>query len=94
MINTLTESEINQIKTDKLVRKKIAKQSHLFFFSIYLSHYATYPFALFHYEMFSVTENTDLKLAVFLAFRGSSKSTLMTLSYPIWAITGCQKSLF
>lgn len=94
MINTLTESEINQIKTDKLVRKKIAKQSHLFFFSIYLSHYITYPFAPFHYEMFSVTENTDLKLAVFLAFRGSSKSTLMTLSYPIWAITGCQQKKF
>ena len=94
MISTLTESEINQIKTDKLVRKRISKQSHLFFFSIYLSHYITYPFAPFHYEMFSVTENISLKLAVFLAFRGSSKSTLMTLSYPIWAITGCQQKKF
>lgn len=94
MTTTLTETEINRIKTDKVVRKRIARQSHLLFFSIYLSHYITYPFALFHYEMFSVTENTDLKLAVFLAFRGSSKSTLMTLSYPIWAITGCQQKKF
>jgi len=44
--------------------------------------------------MFDITEDLSNKLAVVVAFRGSGKSTAMTFSYPIWAITGKPKKKF
>lgn len=90
----LTEKELDEIKKKRLVRRTLAKNSHFWFFSIYLGHYIKYPFAPFHSEMFVLTENADTRLAVLVAFRGSGKSTLITLSYPIWAIIGSQQKKF
>ena len=90
----ITEIELEQLKKKRAVRKSLAKNSHFWFFSLYLGHYIKYPFAPFHSEMFSLTENTDLRVSVLVAFRGSGKSTLMTLSYPIWAIVGVQQKKF
>lgn len=94
MIQKLNENELIEIKKKRSVRKALAKNSHFWFFTIYFSHYISYPFAQFHNEMFSITEDINLKMAVLVAFRGSSKSTIMSLSYPIWAITGCQQKKF
>lgn len=94
IIQPLTEKELDEIKKKRLVRRTLAKNSHFWFFSIYLGHYIKYPFAPFHSEMFSVTENADIRLSVLVAFRGSGKSTLITLSYPIWAIVGSQQKKF
>jgi len=93
-IGTITDKELEEIKKKRSVRQMLAKNSHLWFFSIYLGHYIKYPFAPFHSEMFAITENQELRLSVLVAFRGSSKSTLMTLSYPIWAIVGVQQKKF
>lgn len=90
----LTEKELEEIKKKRLVRRTLAKNSHFWFFSIYLGHYIKYPFAPFHSEMFALTENADIRLSVLVAFRGSGKSTLITLSYPIWAIVGSQQKKF
>ena len=90
----LTEKELDEIKKKRLVRRTLAKNSHFWFFSIYLGHYIKYPFAPFHSEMFVLTENADTRLTVLVAFRGSGKSTLITLSYPIWAIIGSQQKKF
>ena len=93
-IPTLTPDELAQIKNKRSVRRTLAKKSHFWFFSIYLGHYIGYPFAPFHHEMFAITEDTALRLAVLVAFRGSGKSTLMSLSYPIWAVIGAQQKKF
>jgi phage terminase large subunit-like protein len=53
-----------------------------------------YPFAPFHSEMFQITEDVDNKFVVLVAFRGSGKSTLITLSYVIWSIIGDQQKKF
>ncbi len=90
----ITDKELEEIKKKRSVRRMLAKNSHLWFFSIYLGHYIKYPFAPFHSEMFALTENADTRLAVLVAFRGSGKSTLITLSYPIWAIIGSQQKKF
>jgi phage terminase large subunit-like protein len=92
--NALSLKELEQIKVDPAVRKALARQSHLWFFSIYMAEHITYPFAPLHYEMFRLTEDNSLPLLVLVAFRGSAKSTIMSLSYPIWAITGKQKKKF
>ncbi|OGL65776.1 hypothetical protein A2753_02815 [Candidatus Uhrbacteria bacterium RIFCSPHIGHO2_01_FULL_47_11] len=44
--------------------------------------------------MFAFTEDESVKNLVVVAFRGSGKSTIMTLSYPIWAILGKQQKKF
>ena len=95
MINiTLTSEDINKIKSDRSIRRMLAKKNHYWFFSIYLSHYIQHPFAPFHHQMFDITEDPNLTLAILVAFRGSGKSTLMTLSYPIWSVIGTQGKKF
>lgn len=91
---TLSPEELADIKKSRKIRRNLAKRSHFWFFSIYLNHYLGFPFAPFHHEMFASTENIDQKLTVLVAFRGSGKSTLMSLSYPIWSIIGVQKKKF
>ena len=87
-IKILTPDELIQIKRKRSIRRKLARENHFWFFSIYLGHYITYPFASFHHKMFSITEDEKIQIAVLTAFRGSGKSTLMSLSYPIWAVIG------
>lgn len=44
--------------------------------------------------MFDLTENESMGNFFVVAFRGSGKSTLITTSYPIWAILGKQQKKF
>ncbi len=91
---SLSKEELQQIKNNRTIRKKLCQKNHFWFFSIYLGHYINYPFAPFHHKMFEITEDVNLRMAVLVAFRGSAKSTIMTLSYPIWAVIGTQKKKF
>ena len=76
---------------DRQVRAEITGQSHQWFFSTYFSNYITHETADLHRQLFAITEDENLPLAVVVAFRGSAKSTIMTMSYPIWAIVGKQQ---
>lgn len=83
-----TQAEAKNIIKKQLTRVEVTKQSHLWFFHTYLSRHVWYPIADFHREIFSITENDQIKQAVICSFRESGKSTLITLSFPIWAILG------
>lgn len=85
---------IDQIIKDPKIRIAVVRESHDAFFAIYLPHYLKYPSAPFHEQLFDITEDTNVRNAVIVAFRGSGKSTIMTLSYPLWAITGKQQKKF
>ncbi len=85
---------LSQILSDKDLRVALAKQSHEWFFAIYFNHYIKYKSAPFHKEMFRASEDESIKNLIMLSFRGSAKSTIMTLSYPIWAIMGKQQKKF
>lgn len=89
----LDENELERIRKDRKIRRALARKSHYWFFSLYLSHYITCEFAPFHFDIFKLTEE-DIKFAVLVAFRGSAKSTLITLSYAIWSIIGMQQKKF
>jgi len=80
--------------TDKAVRISTVKQSHFWFFHFYFCHYVIYETATFQKEMFSFTEKDGTEITVIVAFRGSAKSTIMTMSYPLWAILGDQQKKF
>jgi len=82
------------IVNDHIVRKRLGMESHYWFFHIYFPHFITYPTAPFHKEIFAMTEAIDIGISVVIAFRGSGKSTIMTLSYPIWAMLGKQHKKF
>lgn len=88
------EDLINKILSDNAVRRAVTRKSHYWFFSIFLGHYIQYEIALFQKEMFELTEGAEHRLIVVMAFRGSGKSTILNLSYTLWAILGVLQKKF
>lgn len=82
------------LRTQRAVRLELAAQSHFYFFHLYMPQYVQFPTADFHREMFTLTENESVTHAVIVACRTFGKSTIMTLSYPMWAILGKQRKRF
>lgn len=95
MEQIINEKELaDKIVSDRKVRTAITSESHYWFFNVYFSHYVKYPTAQFQREMFSLTEQEEINNVVIVAFRSSAKSSIMTLSYPIWSILGKPKKKF
>jgi predicted phage terminase large subunit-like protein len=82
------------ITKDPAVRRAVTRESHAMFFPIYLRHYIKYPMAEFQKDIIRTTEDQSNPLACIVAFRGSAKSTLVTLSYAIWSVLGIQQKKF
>jgi predicted phage terminase large subunit-like protein len=76
------------------MRAEVAIRDHKWFFATYFPQYITYGASPVHDNLFAITEDESTSLAVVMAFRGSAKSTIMTMSYPIWAIIGKQQKKF
>ncbi len=85
---------VASVINDPAKRLELVKRSHLYFFCTYFNRYMTYEMAPLHHEMFRISEDEKAKLAVICSFRGSGKTTLMTTSYPIWAILGKMQRKF
>lgn len=85
---------LEQIVSDKNVRIALTRESHYWFFHTYYAEYVKYPTADFHRELFAITEDGSIQTVVIVAFRGSAKSTIMTMSYPSWAIIGKPQKKF
>ncbi len=79
---------IQRLLQDPKARTVAVRRSHRLFFSMYFSHYIQCPSAPFHNELFKLTEDRSLPLLAITAFRGSAKSTIISLSYVLWAIMG------
>ncbi len=95
MINQKIDNNlIEKLIADRKVRVAATFSSHLLFQHVYLNRYITHETAPFQKEMLKITEEDSSKLSVIVAFRGSAKSTIMTLSYPIWAIIGKPQKKF
>lgn len=92
MLNNLEEI-VRKMIDDPNFRLKLVTDSHYWFMHFYFPHYVTYPTSEFQKEIFQLTESSNRTVAI-TAFRGSGKSTICTLSYPIWAILGKQQKKF
>jgi len=79
---------------DSVFRKNLIWGSHKYFFSIYFNSYITHESADFHDKIFNITEDENIKNGLVMAFRGSGKSSIITTSYPIWAILGKPQKKF
>lgn len=85
---------LEKIINDRQVRRELVHSSHEYFLPIYFGDYIKYPTAQFQKEMIALSEDDQEKMSVIVAFRGSAKSTIFSLSYPIWAILGKQQKKF
>lgn len=77
-----------QIITDPVIRKAIGQRDFFWFFRIYFSEYISYPIAPYQREMLQIAQDKNITLAAVTAFRGSAKSTIYSLAYPIWSVLG------
>lgn len=93
-LTTTNDNLVDQIKNDRKLRVTLAHQNHYLFFHIYFPHYVTFKTADMHRKIFSITENKNSELDVIVAFRDSGKSTIVSLSYALWAILGQQEKHF
>ncbi len=84
---------LSSLFRDSKTRRPLVRASHQYFFLAYFGHYMQCPAAPFHQELFTLTQSMP-PLSVILAFRGSAKSTIMTLSLPIWSIVGVLEKKF
>ncbi|MFA5010053.1 MAG: hypothetical protein WC553_02370 [Patescibacteria group bacterium] len=82
---------ISQIINNQKLRTEATRKNHFLFFHTYLADHVEYSTAPFQKEMFELTQDEKLTFLVICAFRGSAKSTYMSLSYPLWAIMGDQQ---
>lgn len=85
---------LENIISNQSVRQSVTFGSHYWFFHTYFSSFVKYKTAPFQQEIFRLTENVDTKTLAIVAFRGSAKSTIMTLSYPIWSILGAPQKKY
>lgn len=76
---------------NKALRVATTRNSHFWFFHSYFHHYVKYPTANFQKEIIKLTEDEKVKNLFIVAFRGSSKSSLITMSYILWSILGVQQ---
>ena len=83
-----------EIRKSKQTRIKLARESQYWFFHIYFGENARCKTADFQKEIYSLTEDPEIKHAVICAFRGSGKSTIATLCCPIWSILGKPEKKF
>jgi predicted phage terminase large subunit-like protein len=83
-----------QIRSNRALRVKLARESLYWFFHLYFGDHARLPTAEFQKEIYQLLEDPSVKHLVIVAFRNSGKSTIATLAYPIWAILGKQQTKF
>jgi predicted phage terminase large subunit-like protein len=93
-MNKETKEIIEVMIRDQKVRRSIAKENHLLFFSAYFGHYMEYEFADFHREMFELSSDENLRTLVITAARGIGKSTILNMSLAIWSILGKPQKKF
>ena len=84
----MTSEELRQVIDNPVARRELTRSSLYWFQHIYFGHYVTHKTAAFQREMIALAEDDSIRTVAITAFRGSAKSTIMNLAYPLWAIIG------
>lgn len=90
----LSPSDWQQIKASRNVRMEMARKDLYWFFHLYFGHYIEYATADFQREIFQMVSSEDIEHLVIVAFRGSGKSTIVSMAYPIWAMIGTMQKKY
>lgn len=84
---------IEKALSDSAFRQELVKDSLYWFILIYLPDYIKHPFAEFHKEMIHILQELEDNVVI-SAFRGSGKSTIVSLAFLIWSMIGNKKKRF
>lgn len=79
---------IERCLKDAEFRAQATREEHILFFLVYMGAHLEYPVAPFQKQIFKWTQKKLFKLIVIAAFRGAGKSTICTVSLPLWLILG------
>lgn len=90
----LTEKDWLQIKSNRSVRMELAQKDMYWFFHLYFGHYIEFETADFQREIFEAVADDDIEHLVVVAFRGSGKSTVVSMAYPLWAMIGAMQKKY
>ena len=82
---------LRRIIRDPAMRVAAVERSFPVFFAVYLNHYLEYPTAPFQHQPLALAEDPNERFIVVEAFRGSGKSSLISLGYVLWSILGFQR---
>src|SRR3989344_2044162 len=94
MQNRTKEKLIETILKDRAVRREVATRDFEWFFPVYFHKRLEYETPPFHEEIFRLLQDSHTPLFVLAAFRGSAKSTIVTIAYALWAVFGVQEKKF
>ncbi len=83
---------VNAIRYNRTLRRKVAQWSHPLFNAIYLPRplELAVPMAPFQREIFKLTEDKSVELCIIAGFRESGKTSICTISFPLWAMLSGQ----
>lgn len=85
---------IDRMVGDRDFRIALIRKSLFWFFHFYFQNYVKHQTGDFQRQIFQVLSDQDKQNIVITAFRGSGKSTIVTLAYVIWSILGEQDKKF
>lgn len=78
----------SKVMNDPKLRRAISRKNLYWFYRLYFPHYVTYKIADFQKEMIYLLQDEKIRQLVITAFRGSAKSTICSLIYPLWCVVG------
>jgi len=84
---------VDKCVEDETFRRELVKTSLFWFMYIYFPDYLTFPLAEFHKEIIKLVEGNS-PTNIIVAFRGSGKSTIISLAYVIWSMIGTKNKRF
>ncbi len=85
------EEILKQIQESPDFRRALTTKNFYWFFVTYFPHYITCSTADFQKEIFDLLQRENLLRVAITAFRGSAKSTIVTLAFAIWSMVGNPK---
>ena len=91
MAKKQVEELLVRLLRDPPARREVTKESLWWFLHVFLGHYLEHKLAPFQEEMIHIAEEERYALVAIMAFRGSGKSTILNLGYPIWSVLGRQQ---
>ncbi len=94
MQNRAKEKLIEKILGDRSIRREVTTRDFEWFFPVYFHKRFEYETPSFHEEIFRILQDIRIPLFVLTAFRGSAKSTIVTVAYTLWAVFGIQEKKF
>ena len=84
LMQTDQQRIIAGVSSSAITRRELSRDSLAYFAMIYFSHYFKNNVPEFHFEIYDLLKDENIRQLEIIAFRGSAKSTIASLIYPIW----------